>query len=324
MQFYNSGLLLLLLLIPVLLALLVRSRYRSRKRFASFADEHILGHYLQRISPFNSTMKQLLLIAALGFVVLGLVRPQWDHELSDLESQGLDLIFCLDISRSMDASDLAPSRLERAKLQIHSLLDRMQGDRVGIIAFAGAATLECPLTDDYESVRMVLNSLNTQSAVKTGTDLGEAFSLAEKAFDTSSGSNILVLVSDGEDLEQRGGNRAARLAASGVKIFAIGVGSPEGAVIRHPLSGVEAFTKPDLDFLAKVASEGQGQFYNLIETETATAQIITSIRESSEGKRHGNRVNGLKDQYHFFALMAMLLLIAESLIIPLRRESRSQ
>ena len=186
MQFYNSGLLLLLLLIPVLLALLVRSRYRSRKRFASFADEHILGHYLQRISPFNSTMKQLLLIAALGFVVLGLVRPQWDHELSDLESQGLDLIFCLDISRSMDASDLAPSRLERAKLQIHSLLDRMQGDRVGIIAFAGAATLECPLTDDYESVRMVLNSLNTQSAVKTGTDLGEAF--RQKSLDTASGS----------------------------------------------------------------------------------------------------------------------------------------
>jgi len=324
MQFYNSGLLLLLLIIPLLLALLVRSRYRSRKRFSSFADEHILGHYLQRISPFNSTMKLLLLIAALGFMVLGLVRPQWDHELSDVESQGLDLIFCLDISRSMDASDLAPSRLERAKLQIHSLLDRLKGDRVGIIAFAGTATLECPLTDDYESFRMVLNSLNSQSSVKSGTDLGEAFNLAEKAFDTASGSNILVLVSDGEDLEQRGGSRASRLAAAGVKIFSIGVGSQEGAVIRHPVTGEEAFTKPNFDFLTKVASQGQGRFYSLVETETAPDQVFASIRERSEGKRHGNRINGLKDQYHFFAMMAILLLIAESLIIPLRRESRSQ
>jgi len=323
MQLYNFGLLLLLLIIPVLLALLIRSRIRSRKRYSAYADEQILGHFLKRESPFNSTMKLLLIIAASGFVILALVRPQWDHELSDLESQGLDIIFCLDISRSMDATDLAPSRLERAKLQIHSLIDRMKGDRVGIIAFAGTATLECPLTEDYESARMVLNSLSSQTAVRSGTDLGSAFSLAEKAFDAASGSSALVLVSDGEDLEQRGSSRLSRLAAAGVKIHTIGVGSPEGTVISHPLTGQEAFTKPDPEFMRKLAQQGQGQFFNLTASESRPDLIMEAIRENTESRLRGNRMSGLKEQYHLFAMLAILLLLGESLIIPLRRESRS-
>lgn len=324
MQLYNSGLILLLLIIPVLLGLLIRSHVRARKRYSSYADSQIIGHYLKRISPFNATMRILLIIAALGFVILALVRPQWDHELSDLQSQGMDIIFCLDISRSMDAADFAPSRLERAKLQIHSLMDRMKGDRVGIIAFAGTATLECPLTDDYESARMVLNSLNSQSAVRGGTDLGEAFSLAEKAFNASSGANVLVLISDGEDLEGRGSAKASRLAASGVKIFTLGVGTQEGAVIRHPLSGEEAFTKADPAFLQRLAAQGQGQYFSVSASESVTDQIMRSLRDSTEGKLHGSRLSGLKEQYHLFAMLAILCLIIESLIIPLRRESRSQ
>lgn len=323
MQLINPQLSLLFLVVIAALLLLFFSNRRRRKRMAQYADAHITQHYLAAISPFNSLMKKLLLVLALAFIIMALLRPQWDHETRETHNRGLDIIFCIDISRSMDAQDVSPSRLELAKLQLQSLLERMESDRVGIITFAGLASLECPLTDDHSSARMVLNSLSTEAAIREGSNMQDAINVAEKAFNAASGNGILVLVSDGEDLEGFSAGRVSRLAASGIKVFTLSVGTEAGAVIYHPVLNEEAYTRANLENMQKIASLGSGNHYSVSASESASEMILTGLREGSQAELRSNLISGLKEQYHIFAFIALLLLIVESLIIPLKPKAKS-
>ena len=298
------------------------SNRRSRKRMAQYADAHITKHYLMGISPFNFLMKRLLLILALAFIILALIRPQWDHESKETQNRGLDIIFCVDISRSMDAKDVSPSRLELAKLQMQSLLDRMKSDRVGIITFAGLASLECPLTDDHNAAKMVLNSLNSADAIREGSNMADAIDLAGKAFNAAAGNGVLVLVSDGEDLEGFSLGKISRLAASGIKVFTLSVGTSTGAVVYHPTLHEEAFTKANFENMQKIASLGGGSHFNVNASESASDTFMAALRENSPEELRSNLISGLKEQYHIFAMIALLLLIIESLIIPLKPKTK--
>lgn len=322
MQLINPQLSLLFLVVIAALLLLFFSNRRRRIRMAQYADEHITNHYQAAISPFNSLMKKLLLILALAFIIMALIRPQWDHETRETQNLGLDIIFCVDISRSMDAQDVSPSRLELTKLQLQSLLDRMESDRVGIITFAGLASLECPLTDDHSSARMVLNSLSSADAIREGSNMADAINVAEKAFNSASGNGVLVLVSDGEDLEGFSAGRISRLAASGIKVFTLSVGTEAGAVVYHPVLREEAFTSANLENMQRIASLGGGSHFNVSASESASEMIMTALREGTPGELRSNQISGLKEQYHIFAFIALILLIVESLIIPLKPKTK--
>ncbi len=319
MNLYYPWHLLLLLVIVPLAVLLLLLRRRREKRFSQYAEAHFAPHYLARLSPFYTVLKISLLILALIFLILALVRPQWDYEHREFESEGLDIIICLDISKSMDAVDMSPSRLIRAKLQIASFLEKLEGDRVGLIAFAGRATLECPLTDDYESVSMVLKSLTTASAVQLGTDIGAALELAEQAFNAAGGSNILILISDGEDLENSGVQQAARLATTGKKIYTMGVGTAEGSVVIDPETGEEAFSRLDVNTLQRIASAGGGKFYAVTPGQSELELILQNIYTAEKGRQRSKSISSLREQYHIFAVFALLILLLESLILPLRK-----
>jgi len=317
--YYPWHLLLLFLLLPLVFFLTLQQR-RRLKRFTRFAEGQFKDLYLRRMSPFYLTLKTVLLLLALVLVIFALVRPQWDYEIRNFESQGLDILICLDVSKSMDAQDLTPSRLQRAKLQMDALLDRLRGDRVGIIAFAGKATLECPLTDDYESAALVLNSLTTDSVVRLGTDIGAAMALAERSFLASGGSKVLVLITDGEDL---GGNalaQAKRLKANGVRIYAIGVGTEQGSQITDPGSGRTAFSKLDATALQEIATLGEGKYMNLASGQGDLDAILHNLYSVEKGRDRNQNLTALKEQYALPAALALLLLLLEALVIPLRRE----
>jgi len=271
------------------------------------------------VSPFYTTLKHILLLLATAFLALALARPQWDYRQQDLESQGSDLMICLDVSLSMDATDTEPSRLERAKMEIMSLLDRMGNDRIGIIAFAGTATLECPLTDDLESVRLVLNSLNTASGVSSGTDVGAALRLADRSLHASGGNNIILLISDGEDLEGEAINTASKLASTGTMIFTLGVGTPEGSIVKHPITGEEATSMADFSTLEKIAAAGGGAFHKVSPTQGELEQILGGLRSEAALRRGGARINVMDEQFHFFAGFVLFFLMAECLILPARK-----
>ena len=193
-----------------------------------------------------------------------------------------------------------------------------KGDRVGIIAFAGKATLECPLTDDYESVALVLSSLETDSAVQLGTDIGAAMALAEKSFLSSGGNNVLLLVSDGEDLGGSSLQQAQRLASAGARVYTLGVGSAEGVTITDPETGRSTFSRLDARNLEKLASAGKGRYYAVTPGQNELDLILQNIYAEEKGRERSKSISTYKEQYHIPAFLSLAFLLLESLILPLR------
>ncbi len=316
--YYPHHLWLLLALLPLIL-LLIHWERRRRKRFSRFADSHFYAEYLQGYSPFFQTLKAVLSILALALVIFALLRPQWDYETRNVDSMGLDIMVCLDISKSMDARDITPSRLERAKLQVGAFMDKLQDDRIGLISFAGLPTLDCPLTDDYQSARMILNGLVSGNAELPGTDIGAALALAETAFSNSGGSNVLLLITDGDDLEGGAAGQAKRLGDLGIRIYTMGVGSEEGTTVRDPATGKVALSKLDASTLREIASVGRGEYFPITLGQNELDRILEDIYNVEKGWKRSRNVTLLKDQYAFPAVAALLLLLAESMLSPLRR-----
>lgn len=316
--YYPEHLWLLLILIP-LIVLLALLEPRRRKRFSRFAETAFYPEYLSKYSPFFLALKTALAILALVFIIFALLRPQWDYETRDLDSSGLDIMVCLDISQSMNAKDITPSRLQRAKLQIGALIDKLRGDRIGLIAFAGVPTLECPLTDDYQSALMILGGLGTQAAVREGTDIGAALALAGRSFVGAGGSNVLLLITDGEDLQDSAVVQAKRLGALGVKIYAMGVGTEEGVLVQNQATGQQILSKLDAARLRQIASSGKGEYFSVTPGQAELDQILQDIYNAEKGWERSRNLSALKDQYAIPAAAALLLLLAESLILPLRK-----
>lgn len=310
---------LLLLLIPLILLLLRRDSFR-RRRFGSYAQDAFYTHSYRRVSPFFSSLKLSLLIAAFALIIVALAQPQWDFGKESFESSGLDIICCIDVSKSMDATDISPSRLTRAKLQLSSFIRQLEGDRIGIVAFAGHASLECPLTDDYESVQMVLNSLSSETISTYGTDIGAALDVGLRAFNSIERGGIMFLLSDGEDLEDKALKRAKELADMGITIYTMGVGSPAGSYIKNPASGEEILTKPDIESLKKIAAVTGGKFYAVTPSQNEIDQLLRQIYGRERSKLATREVNLMKDQYRLFLILALGLILLECLISPLRKK----
>ena len=319
MNIANPYYLALLAFCLIFLILLFRRENRLRRRFQKYAELHLKEHYYHSQSPFWIGFKLFICILALGCIIIALTRPQWDYEKKDLQSSGMDIIFAIDVSKSMDATDMMPSRLLRAILQIGSFLDQVKTDRIGIIAFAGTATLQCPLTDDYEAVRIVLNGLNSNSVEIAGTNIGKALALAAEAFPTDSKANTLILISDGEDLENSVLRKAKELKAKGIRVYTMGVGSPKGTIIRHPETGEEVKTFLDESTLQEIAELTNGEYFRVTPGGEEIQLILKRIYES-ESIRRGKKVTILKEQYYLFGILALLLLIIESLLDPRKRK----
>ncbi len=319
MNLYNQHYLyLLLLLIPIIYGLLRWNR-RLKSRFHSFAEDHFFAYYLGQRSQFFSVLKLSLLILALVAIIIAMVRPQWDFEARDFDAAGLDIVIAVDVSKSMDATDMSPSRLIRAKIQIASFIDKLTTDRVGIMAFAGAASLECPLTDDYESIKMILNSLTSDTVPRPGTDIGAMLEASQEAFVSGSGKHILVLISDGEDLEADAISTAKRLKSKGIVIYTMGVGSESGIEITDPISGLTATTKLDVGTLKEIAAATGGEFYAVTPGQNEIRLLLDRIYSSEKSKMYSKNISSMKEQYHIFAFIALLLLIVESLFRNNRR-----
>lgn len=319
MNIHNPDILWLLLLIPVFIWLVARHSKRFASKFKRFAAEDFQEIFLGAHSPFYAGLKLILLIIAFGILVFALARPQWDFRPRELETGGMDIIFAIDVSRSMEATDISPNRLLRSILQISAFVDKLGTDRVGIISFAGASVLECPLTDDREAIKMVLSGLSPDSAIKEGTNIGSALDLATQSFDAGTGNKVFILISDGEDIPGNALNKARDLHASGVRIYTMGVGSPEGSVIRNPITGAEHFSRLDEVMLSRIAKAGNGQFYHVTPSANEISLILSNIYQSEQKQISHRSVPVYKEQYHLFILIALVFIVLESFISQRKR-----
>ncbi len=320
MNIVNPHLFVLLLLCPALLYLVLTRGRRLQQRFVQYAQNHMMSHYYRKASPFWVGFRLVLLLLALAAIVIALVRPQWDFAQKNTESNGMDIIFAIDVSKSMDAQDMMPSRLLRAVIQISAFLDQVKTDRIGIITFAGVATMECPLTDDYEAVKIVLSSLSTDNNPKPGTNIGAALKLASESLGDVKGAGSLILISDGEDLAGSAEEQAKLLKAKGIRLYAMGVGSPQGFKIVHPQTGEEVVSKLDEASLTKLAHLTGAEYYRVTPGGEEIQLILQRIYHTEEERITKRSMSVYKEQYNLFACLAIILLLVESLINPLKRK----
>ncbi len=320
-NFANAQYLLLLFLIPlffVVQALVMKLRAR---RIRKFGDEELVRTLMPSYSKAKAWVRITLFSIGFFFFVIGLSRPQIGAKLKEHETKGAEIMIVLDVSNSMLAEDYSPNRLERAKLAISRLVDKLRDDRIGLIVFAGNSFVQLPITTDYVSAKMFLNSITTESVPVQGTAIGEAISTAIRSFSAQSEkSRAVIIITDGENHEDDPVAAAGQAAELGIRIFTIGVGSPEGKPIPmdgellRDRDGEIVVTRLDESVLQEVAKAGNGVYVRAGNSEFGLNPIIDDIRKMDDEKYSSIVFEEYDEQFMYFLAIALFFLVLEMLI----------
>lgn len=311
----------LLILVPLIPALYAVGKVLRRAGLRKLGDEKMVSALMPRYSSGRGWAKVILFTFAFAFFVIGLARPQVGAKLSERKTKGAEIMICLDVSNSMLAKDYTPNRLERAKMAISSIVDKLDRDRIGLIVFAGMSFVQLPITADYISAKMFLSSIDTGSVPVQGTAIGDAISLAIKSFSAQSEkSRVIILITDGENHEDDAVAAAREAAALGIKLYAIGVGSAQGEPIPYEgglltdKDGNIVVTRLDEATLKSIAAEGKGAYIRAGNEEFGLNPIISDIRKMEAEAFSSVVFEEYDEQYMYFFAMALLLLVIEMLV----------
>ena len=320
-NFASSQYLLLLLLIPVFAILQwVVLRIRSR-RIKRFGDEKLVRQMMPSYSVVKTWLRLSFFLTGFFFFVIGLSRPQIGAKLKEHETKGAEIMIVLDVSNSMLAEDYSPNRLERAKLAISRLVDKLREDRIGLIVFAGNSFVQLPITTDYVSAKMFLNSITTGSVPVQGTAIGEAINTAMRSFSVQSEkSRAVIVITDGENHEDDPVAAAKQAAEMGVRVYTIGVGSPEGKPIPmdgellKDKDGEIVVTRLDEKVLQDVAQAGNGLYVRAGNSEFGLNPIIENIDRMEDEKYSSVVFEEYDEQFMYFLGIALFFFVLEMLI----------
>ena len=317
--------LLLILLIPLMfIAYWLMRRWRKR-RIARFGDPDLVSSLAPLVPRRKGWLKLTLLSLALLFFAIGMARPQLGAILKEKQVKGAEIMVVLDVSNSMLAEDYSPNRLERAKLAISKLVDELQGDRIGLIIFAGESFVQLPVTSDYVSAKIFLNSITTESVPVQGTAMGDGIRTAIKSFTSESeNSRAIILITDGENHEDDPVSAAKDAVDMGARVFCIGVGSPEGKPIPmdggllKDNDGNIVVTRLDEKTLRDVASAGRGLYVRAGNTEFGLNPVIDEIRSLDAKDFQSVVFEEYDEQYMYFFAIALIFMLIEFMISDTR------
>lgn len=320
-NFAQAQYLFLIFLIP--LFFLVQAlvfRWRT-KRIRKFGDESLVRQLMPSYSKSKVWVRMVLFSIGFFFFVIGLSRPQIGAKLKEHETRGAEIMIALDVSNSMLAEDFSPNRLDRAKLAISRLVDKLQDDRIGLIVFAGNSFVQLPITTDYVSAKMFLNTISTESVPVQGTAIGEAINTAMRSFSAQSEkSRAIIIITDGENHEDDPVAAAAQAAEMGVRVFTVGVGSPEGKPIPvggellKDKEGNIVVTRLDEAVLQEVAQVGNGVYVRAGNSEFGLNPIIDDIRRMEDEKYSSIVFEEYDEQFMYFMGIALFFFVLEMLI----------
>lgn len=321
LNFAQAQYLFLLLLIPfffVIQAVILKLR---RRRLRKFGDESLVSSLMPSYSKGKVWVRLVLFSLGFFFFVIGLARPQIGAKLKEHETKGAEIMIVLDVSNSMLAEDYSPNRLERAKLAISRIVDKLRDDRIGLILFAGDSFVQLPITTDYVSAKMFLNSISTDSVPVQGTAIGDAINTAMRSFSVQSEkSRAIIIITDGENHEDDPVSAAKQAAEMGVKVYAIGVGSPEGKPIPmdgellKDKNGEIVVTRLDEKVLQDVAQAGNGVYVRAGNTEFGLNPIIDNIRKLEDERYSSVVFEEYDEQFMYFLGIALFFFVLEMLI----------
>jgi Ca-activated chloride channel family protein len=305
--------------------------FRAKRRaLLKFGSELMMGKLAASASSFRDRLKAILIIAAFACAVFALARPLWGSRMEEVKRKGIDLVIALDVSNSMLAEDIAPNRIDRAKHEISKLIDKLKGDRVGLVAFAGSAFTQCPVTSDYGAVKMYLNVLDPAAIAAQGTAIGGAIRQSRRAFSTQEAkSKVLILITDGEDNVENPVDEAKKAAEEGIVIFALGIGTPGGVPIPVSRQGTQITYKKDEsgntvltsindEILEKITEVASGRYFRSTGRGLELDRIYSEIDKLEKQEMKGRLFSRYHEQYEWPLAMALFLLLLE-FMIPARR-----
>ena len=320
-NFAQAQYLLLLLLIPVFFVLYLVVLKLRRNRIRKFGDPVLVNQLMPSYTKGKAWVKLILFSIGFFFFVIGLSRPQIGAKLKEHETKGAEIMIVLDVSNSMLAEDYSPNRLERAKLAISRLVDKLRDDRIGLIVFAGNSFVQLPITTDYVSAKMFLNSIDTGSVPVQGTAIGDAINTAMRSFSAQSEkSRAIIVITDGENHEDDPVAAAKQAADLGVRVFAIGVGSPEGKPIPmdgellKDKDGEIVVTRLDEKVLQDMAQAGNGVYVRAGTSEFGLNPIIEDIRRMEDERYSSIVFEEFDEQFMYFLGIALFFFVVEMLI----------
>jgi len=312
----------LLALIPVLAGLLVLFLVWKKRTLARYGDWNVIRQLMPDYSMGKSILKFILLIVALISLIVALADPQTGSRLEKVKRKGIDLMICLDVSNSMLAQDIKPNRLERAKQSIVRLIDNLEGDRLGIIVFAGKAYTQLPITTDYAAAKMFTSTINTGIVPTQGTAIAEALEVAANGFGESKHNKAIVVITDGEDHEGNVLEQADAAVKKNITIYTIGMGLPEGTPIpvyngdiqtgyKKDRDGQTIMSKLDETLLQQLASVGKGMYVRATTSETGLGKIFDDISKIEKSDIEEKQFSDYEDRFQYFIALALFLLILD-------------
>lgn len=312
-----------LLAIPVLVVLFVGVLIWKKQTQKKFANTELLRKLSPNQSVFKPIFKVLVFCLAIVCLSIGLVNPKVGTKIENLKREGVDVVFALDVSKSMLAEDVAPNRLEKSKQLVTQIINNLASDRVGIIAYAGKAFPQLPITTDYASAKMFLNSMNTDMLSSQGTAISEAIELAKTYYDDEEQTNrVLIIISDGEDHNTVASSVAEEASDEGIRIFTIGVGSTKGDRIPIKRNGVlinykkdnqgeTVITRLNEDTLKDIAEEANGAYINGNKTSDVVTEIKDILNTMDKTEFEAKEFSDYKDQFQWFLGFGIFLLFLD-------------
>ncbi len=321
----------LLVIIPVLWVAYFYMRIWQRKKQKSLFEAGLLDKVVIERSKFKPFIKLILLSLALLFLITGLTDPKMGSKLETVKRRGVDIVFAMDVSKSMDAEDVAPSRLEKAKRLVSKIIDNLVSDRIGIIAYAGEAYPLLPITTDYAAAKIFLQNMNTGLVSSQGTAIDDAINLSTTYFDEDDTNKILIILSDGEDHSQKAVDAAKEAAKQGVTIFTIGIGTKKGSVIpikrngalygyKKDKNGQTVITRLNDKVLKEIAAVTGGKYIDGTNTKKVVEYIKDALDKMDKQEFETTKFSEYEDQFQWFLLAGLVFLVLY--LIVLERETQ--
>ena len=324
-RFANIEFLYLLILIPLLAAVLAFVSMRRKRLLARFGNVELLKTLMPDFSRSRQRLKAALYLVALTLLILAAARPQLGSKLREVKAEGVEMMLVVDVSSSMLAEDFEPNRLERTKYAIQKLFESLKQERVGLVAFAGEPKVQLPITSDYRMAQAFTRRLSTSLVAEQGTAIGRALELAMLSYSSQSErSRVMVLITDGENHEDDAIEAAEKAAAQGIKIYTIGIGTPEGAPIEidgefvRDEEGEMVVSKLGEQMLEQIAATTDAAYVRATKQSIGLEEIVKSINAMERTELTTMRYEEYNEQYQYLLGAALLLLLFDSLILSRR------
>ena len=317
----------LLLIIPFLVAIYFFNLYWKRKKQKEFGDSEMIKKLSPQKSKFKPALKVTVIILAIASLIIALVNPKIGIKASTVKREGIDIVFAIDVSKSMDCEDVAPNRLEKSKQVVSQIINQLGADRIGFVAYAGSAYPVLPITSDYNVAKMFLQSMNTDMLSSVGTSLGDAIKISATYFDPKSKTNkLLIIITDGEDHEEQAMEGAEEAKNQGIKIITVGVGTDKGGPIPLRINGiVDGFkrdkdnqvvvTKLNPEILMAIAKATKGGYVNGNSTKEVLDYVKNALENIQKTEFETTQFTDYNSQFQWFLGLALLLIVIDSFLL---------